>query len=194
MKRILPALLLSVAFLSSSALAFDGNRKGFVLGGGLGIAPAITVSADLKATIEDVGELTIYGVEDTRAGAAVHFVIGYAWDNHNMVVYEGNGAAFEDNDVVVSQSFNGASWYHYFGPIGRSAFTVAGLGLYGFDTDKTDRADYGGGMLLGGGYEFSPHWQVGGYLSFGQTSYSEGIAKLDLKHSTLSILISGIAF
>ena len=194
MKKILPIFLLTLAGLSSSVFSFDGNRKGFVLGGGLGLAPAVTVSADLKETVTGDGQFSLYGLRDTRVGAAINFLVGYAWDDRNMIVLEGNGAAFEDSDVLVSQSFSGASWYHYFGPLGQSAFTAVGIGLYGIDTDKTDRADAGAGLLLGGGYEFARHWQVGGYLSFGATSLSEAGVDIDLKHSTFSVVITAIAF
>jgi hypothetical protein len=194
MKRFLLVGICLLVGSSATVSAFDGQRQGFVLGGGLGIAPAITVSADLKMTLPGDGQLSIAGLEDTRAGLGGNVFAGYAWDNRNMLVFEINGAAFRDNDVTVSQSFNGLNWYHYFGQQGHSGFTVVGLGIYSFDTDETDPTDHGGGLLLGGGFEFAPHYQIGGYLSFGQTSYEESGVGIDLKHSTFSVVLSGVVF
>lgn len=179
-------LLLLVTFLliACSAMAFNGERRGFVLGGGLGFAPMASWSYDYGPA----------NFDDSKAGVAAHLVIGHAWDDFNMIVYEGNVAGYSTevvwDDQTVSQGFNGASWYHYFRPAGRSAFTAVGLGLYVFDVEDYDANDPGFGMLLGGGYEFARHWQVGGYFSFGQTS-SDGA---DINHSHFSVLVSGVAF
>ncbi len=81
-----------IIFLSSSAYGFDGARKGFVLGGGLGFSPAS------------------YSPYQTNAGAGAQFLIGYAWDTSNMIVYEGNATGYEIYNETRSQGFNGASW------------------------------------------------------------------------------------
>lgn len=184
-------LLLFVVLLliAGSAMAFNGERKGFVLGGGLGFAPVSRWSVDMSPY--GTGP---YDFDETKAGVALHLVIGHAWDEHNMIVYEGNvtGYSSEDewDDRMVSQGFNGAAWYHYFGPAGKSAFTVGGLGFYVFHVEDFDANDPGFGVLLGGGYEFARHWQVGGYVSFGSSS-SEGV---DFTHNHISVLVSGVAF
>ncbi len=181
MKKVLATVLILSLVLAVSASAFDGARKGFVLGGGLGFAPMAKFEAEeLKAYNED------------KAGIALNFVIGYAWDEYNMIVYEGNVTAHNSDWTrdAVAQGFNGASWYHYFGPKGKSAFIVAGLGLYVFNAEGFDQNDPGGALILGGGYEFAPHWQFGAYLSVGKTS--DPLLKYD--HSHISILVGGVAF
>jgi len=179
-----------VMLLASSAMAFDGQRKGFVLGGGLGLAPAATWKADLNVTPE---------LEDSGPGVGVQIVIGYAWDEHNMIVYEANAAGYNSTaygvDFTAYQGFNGASWYHYFGPKGKTVFTAAGLGVYSFrgelDYNGADfENDPGGGVLGGVGYEFSPHWQVGAFVSAGRTTD----AGIDFDHAHINVLISGVAF
>ena len=186
MKKLTLMTLVAVMLLSAGAMAFDGNRKGFVLGGGIGFAPTI------KVEVEDDGDWN-------NAGVSAHIVIGYAWDEKNMLVYESNGAAFEETmfgeDVMFSQSIGAASWYHYFGESGKTFYTVVGLGLMVGDTDETDATDPGAGILLGGGYEFSRHWQVGLYLASGKSSVGDAFwGDTDLTHTTLSLLVSGIAF
>lgn len=187
-------IVLSVVLLmASTAMAFDGQRKGFVLGGGLGLSPVGSWKSDIDVTPK---------FEDSGPGGAAHLIIGYAWDNHNMIVYEANAVGYESDaygvDFTAGQGFSGASWYHYFGPMGKTPFIVLGIGAYmfngefdGFDhLDIEFSNDPGGGVLLGGGYEFSRHWQVGAYFGAGQTSEPGA----DYDHVHLSLLVSGVAF
>ncbi len=186
-------LLLSVGlfvFSGSTAQAFDGVRKGFVVGGGLGIAANSHWEVDKTSVSED------------KAGLGLNLIIGYAWDESNMIVYEGNVSAFS-SDIAstaggflglgnqnITQGFNGATWYHYYGTPGKSLFTAAGLGVYVFDVQDFDANDPGVGILLGFGYEFSRHWQTGIYVSGGQTT-SGGA---DFKHSNINVVVNALAF
>ncbi len=173
--------------LVSTATGFDGHRKGFIVGGGLGFAPVVKWEME-EPSVDGFP----YGLDETRAGVGVNFLIGYAWDEKNMLVYEGNAVGFTTatSDKSAAQGFSGAAWYHYFGQAGKTVFTAVGLGLYGFDAEYDDPHDGGFGMLLGGGYEFARHWQVGGYLSFGSTTAHDR----DFNHSSLSVLVSGVLF
>jgi len=180
-KAIILTILL-IIFISS-AWGFNGERKGFVFGGGLGYAPLIKTSPELHG--------------DQNSGLGLNSLVGYAWDDQNMIVFEGNVSAFaqKDSNLTIAQGFYGAAWYHYFGTAGKSAFTTAGIGLYMYRVDETtDQNDMGNDMglaiLLGGGYEFARHWQIGAYFSFGKTS--EG--PYDYNHSNLNLLISTVAF
>ena len=178
--------VLGALLLATSAFGFNGQRQGFVLGGGLGLSPAS------KWEVDKIIGFEVNGAEETNAGVGLHLVIGYAWDNYNMIVYEGNGTGYDSDffNQTMTQTFNGASWYHYYGEMGKAAFTTVGLGLYGFDGENLSANDPGIGLLLGGGYEFTRHWQFGAYIGFGKTSD----AGVDFSHATFNILISGIAF
>ena len=173
-------LIVSVA---SSTFGFDGHRKGFVLGGGLGVAPA----SRYEFPIVPYG-----GVSETGAGVGLNLIIGYGWDKWNMIVYEGNvtGWSSDRMNENISQGFNGAAWYHYFGQTAHPAFTAVGVGSYLFEVENSDGYNIKAGILLGGGYEFARHWQLGGYLGFGQTSY----AGRTIDHTHFNILVSGVAF
>ena len=186
MKKLLGILTVLTLVLTSSSFGFDGQRKGFVLGGGLGFSPAANWSVDVPTFL---GTLN---VGETNVGVSLNLVIGYAWDEQNMIVYEGNVAGVSSDffNQTLSQGFNGAAWYHYYGLPGSSAFTTAGLGFYVFDGENFTANDPGVGILLGAGYEFARHWQVGGYFSFGKTS-DVGI---NFDHYHFSILLSGVAF
>lgn len=183
-----------VVTLPGSAEAFDGKRKGFVLGGGLGLAPVVRWEGPVYELDPNGPGLQKVTVDESKVGAGAQIIIGYAWDEANMIVVEGNAGAMESDILfgrpTLSQGFGGVSWYHYFGEMGRTLFTVVGLGSYAFQVEDADAADSEFGALVGGGYEFSPHWQVGGYLSFGGTSDAVG----DNDHVTFSVLIGAVAF
>jgi hypothetical protein len=183
-KLLVAGLVLSLV-ATSSAMAFDGRRKGFVLGGGLGLAPV--------ASWNEAGP----SYEDTGVGAGFNLLTGYAWDEFNMIVYEGNIAVYRSEiggiDFTAYQGTNGASWYHYFGPTGRTFFTVAGIAFYIFNGDVSGMSfknDPGFGGLVGGGYEFARHWQVGAYFSAGTTTEPG----YDYTHFHVNALVSGVAF
>ena len=182
MKRLVLITLVAVLFMAATACAFDGMRKGFVLGGGLGLA----ATADWE--FDFLGE----SFSEDGSGLGAHLVIGYAWDEQNMIVYEGNVASWNSDllDEAIAQGFNGASWYHYFGPVGKSFFTVAGIGFYVFNVETYEDNDPGFALLLGGGYEFARHIQVAAYFSKGKTS--DPI--VDFDHTHFNILVSAVAF
>lgn len=183
--RVLTLVML-VVLIASSVSAFDGMRKGFVLGGGLGFSPYTTWSFS-----EELFGFNV-NFDESNVGIGLNLVIGYAWDEYNMLVYEGNvtGANSDLLDETISQGFNGASWYHYFGPQGKSFFTVVGLGFYVNKVGDYDADDPGGGYLFGGGYEFARHVQAAVYFSGGQTK-SDGVT---IGHNHFSILIGAVAF
>jgi len=179
------ALLLG---LCSSAMGFDGNRKGFVLGGGVGVSPVIT------ATNSE------FGVDLSSAALATQFFIGHAWDDRNMLVFEINASYSEPDDwysgvefVEVLQELGGACWYHYYGERGASLFSAVGVGFYvaGAKLNGEDDAGSGIGYELGAGYEFAKQVQVGAYLIGGQ---SDGPAGTKNGHIRLSILLTVVGY
>ena len=180
--------------VTSSSSAFDGKRRGFVLGGGLGFAPTATWGR-------------ISGIEESKAAFALNLMTGYAWNEYNMVVYEGNVVGYKSDalNTDIAQGFNGASWYHYLGSQGKTFFTIVGLGFYVFVSDEVPLIDNWGdrigtqggthdpsfGILVGGGYEFARHMQIGCYLSVGQTNRTRSEA---YHHKHINILVSAMAF
>ncbi|MDH3890310.1 MAG: hypothetical protein OEV49_04435 [candidate division Zixibacteria bacterium] len=181
MRRLVLITMLAVLFMATTAGAFDGLRKGFVLGGGLGVAAQAEWSVDFLG----------FPVGEDGTGLGVNFIIGYGWDEQNMIVYEGNVAAWKGDisDADIVQGFNGAAWYHYFGPVGKSFFTVGGLGAYIFHVDEYE-ADPGFGFMVGAGYEFARHWQAAVYFAKGKTEESP----VEFDHQHINILVSGVAF
>lgn len=174
-------LTLVIIMIASSAWSFDGNRKGFVLGGGLGFSPTAKWESD-----------DFSFASETNAGLGAQLFLGYAWNEFNMIVYEGNLTSYTSDmlDMSLYQGFDGATWYHYFNPSGGTMYTIAGLGLYVFEGENNVKNDPGFAVMLGAGYEFSRHWQVGVYFSAGKTSDGP----FDFTHNHLNVLVSGVAF
>jgi hypothetical protein len=172
-------MVLAVIGLAGTAFGFDGNRRGFVLGGSFGFAPETGYS------IKD------HGLDENGSGFGLALIIGGSINEQNLIVYEGNVTSWNSDlfHASVSQGFNGPAWYHYYGPTGRSAFSVLGLGMSVFGTEDENN-DVGFGVLLGAGYEFSKHWQAGIYFSTGSTS--DGYNDYNQHH--ISLLATGIAF
>ncbi len=177
--RVLTIVLLVTA-IAGSASAFNGLRKGFVLGGGLGYAPYIKSSGFLS--------------EDSEPGVGINILLGYAWDQYNMLVYEVNAAGCDERGEFVSQQFEGAAWYHYFGPQGKSFFTTVGIGFAYYTWDDYETDDRGGAYLVGGGYEFARHFQIALYFSGGKTTMDVYGSGVDMGHNHLNILINAVAF
>lgn len=116
MKRIL--LLLTILSLSSTVSAFDGERKGFVFGGGIG----------LFSLPENKGESKI---------VTFNLVLGLGLSEQNLIVL--NGAEGDPRTVgdfsggthtVMDKSFYLISWYHFFKPSKESMFAGIGIGKY----------------------------------------------------------------
>ena len=169
-------LILSLQFAAPTS-AFDGKRKGFVIGVGLGFTPFVRWSATYMGS----------HFHDDNAGLVEDLIIGYGLDERNLLTLEANLTAHgsEHFDRRVVQGFAGLSWYHYYGVQGRSFFSVAGMGLYRLvaimfgdiyicincpDTSPPFDNATGIGYLLGGGYEFARHIQVALYLAGGKPS------------------------
>ncbi|MFH1699116.1 MAG: outer membrane beta-barrel protein [Candidatus Zixiibacteriota bacterium] len=198
MKKNFYLLLLVTLILCSTAVGFDGDRKGFVLGGGLGFSPASKWKTEL------IPDLNL-AFEETKAGLGVNLLLGYAWDEYNMLVLEGNVAGYETDlkNVTATQGFGGVAWYHYYGAKGSSFFTTVGVGGYNFELEfKKDNItvsgsnDPGFGMLFGAGYEFAPHFQAGAYFSFGKTKSVDDSTNTEVEfdHAHINLMVTLIAF
>ncbi len=170
MKRLKYFLLFVIIFLSSSqSFAFDGVRKGFTMGLGLGYAPYANPN------------LTNYENDYSFDGAGVNFIVGYNWDNKNLLTWEVLGAIniqekSSDNDAGFI-GINSIVWYHYFQPTPRSYYSIIGFGRIGsiavINNSNSSSIGFGTnglGFVLGGGYEFTKQLQFSIYYVGGKTS------------------------
>lgn len=182
MKRQIFGVLVLSLLLVDTSWGFDGNRRGFVLGGGLGITHASLGSFTERGSPSSAG---VRRDPETNVGVGGQLLIGYGWNDRNMIVYEGTTSVYNNSrDRTVVRLYSGVSWYHYFSSPGQSVFTVAGTGIYAINR-STNFVGTFRGLIIGGGYEFARHWQAGAY-------FSSSIHDLDELH--VNILVSAVAF
>ncbi len=187
-------LILILLILGPTSRAFDGKRKGVVIGGGVGFAPISRWS--VSATNLDV----YTDQSESKAGIGAHLFGGYGWNEKNTLVAEANLSSFKSEffssyvlypkNRRIKQGYIGASWFHYFGSVGSSLFTDIGLGYFYFKVDEIKATKTGGGFLFGAGYEFAPHLQAGVYIAGGKTSNDD----VKFNHTQINVLISAMAF
>lgn len=171
--------LLTLLVWAQAAHGFDGQRKGMVLGIGLGVTPSSIIA----------GEPGSSPYQETGSGISIPVQIGWAWSDRDMLTglatpLVHHSTLFDDHVV---EGVVAAAWTHYWGPQGRAPFTTLGLGEYvyeqlpGYIGDlsnlfrpepaRPDTPDRNGpGFLVGGGYEFANHVQAGCYVSGGRVS------------------------
>lgn len=196
MHRTICFLVLCSLVLLSTANAFDGQRRGFAVGGGLGFSPMSRWASD--PAVMDLG---VAYDDETGGGFAWQFSIGTAWDDRNLIAFEWNGTSYGSDvwDVTMNQEFLGVAWTYYLRPTQRSFFTKAGVGvcklsgepflnLFG-NIDDLD-TDPGIGLMLGGGYQFSRYFQIGLNATYGAT----GNSTYDFSNFNTSVIFSAYIF
>jgi hypothetical protein len=188
MGRSCLVLVLVLNILPTAAMAFDGDRKGIVVGAGLGISPSAS--------------WTLGAERESWTGLGLQLAAGYAWCSRDAIMLEINGTSYSSSryntdsligtgSLLTTQTFTGPSLHHRFGSVGRSSFAAIGLGACTFDRGEPYERKLGPGFLIGGGFEFTRHLEVGIYYCSGRTSEATGA---DRDHHHLNLLISGWAY
>jgi hypothetical protein len=126
------AIVISLAATSSSA--FDGNRKGFLLGWGAG-----------------VGVLGITGDQDT--GANFNLKIGWGISDRLLLYYSGYSGLYEGSIFFAPTA---ALSYHPFSRAPNLYFT-GGFGMSDLGGWE-ERTEYSNVFLAGAGIEVFRHW------------------------------------
>jgi hypothetical protein len=185
------AILISLLMLSGNAHAFDGHRKGFVLGGGVGFAPV----ADYQRTEVDV--------KTTQSSISFDLIIGHGISDRDLLLIDYRLAPYSVKDVPeldVVQGFLGITWHHYFLATNKSLFSSVGLGRVLLATmdlrrsrtpsklfdDHWNSSGSGWGMTLGLGYQFarrleiSSNWSMGKFALEDSTKTTESLLDVTL--------------
>jgi len=139
----------------SNLYSFDGERKGFILGGGIG-----------------AGFLSNSEIEN-RAVFVTNFKIGYAPSNTLEIYYLSNVSWWGVDDITFTSGLSAIAATFYLDNTTETGwFVTGGLGLSAFSApfEPDLESSSGFGLIAGGGYEFSSHWNV----------------ELDLKYSSIS--------
>ena len=143
---VVVAMMLS---LSNVAQAWDGERKGFVLGIGVG------------------GGYSNFGLEDNY-GVLTNFKIGYAPSNRTLVYFQATNVFFEatsygwyyEDDFYSDALGSLTVQYHFDDKPSGSFYGLGGIGYHNLmNWDESDN-QIGFGARIGVGYEFARHFSV----------------------------------
>ena len=137
----------SFLILASQLSAFDGQRKGFILGGGIG-----------------GGYLSYHEPFDfslNKAALATNFKIGYAPSNTFEVFYTNNISWFGYGSGTFAIGASCIAVTKYTKPEGKGLFITGGLGWAAFmRVDRDTGTESGFGAFLGLGHDIAKHWYI----------------------------------
>lgn len=171
MRIVLAGLL--VLGTVSAAHAFDGKRKGFVLGYGLGMG-----AADFSI---DYSYRGVSGsIDDSEFGFADQLRIGHGF-NERFVLYLGGIGVRTSTISTVITGF-GANYYYSDGTPGAYLTAIAGF-IYvtaELEVFRGSNGHFGGGVAAGAGWEFKAHWSLEAVLGWGRASRDEVDTYLNL--------------
>ncbi len=193
MRKSLVIFLILVFVLSFSSVvsAFDGQRKGFILG--FGIGPGYT------SFTQEVGSIS----SDRENSFAIQtdFKIGLGTTEQFQIYWQSKVSWFSmtnalNNDVTVAHGFGGIGFSYYLKPETKTLYLTGGLGYssWGLPFESNAETWMGLGITLGAGYEFSPHWNLEGNLMFGKPSDDSMGIDISTNGTTIRAVISYLAY
>ncbi len=162
--------------------AFDGERKGLVVGAGVGYSPIINWRNSSQNTNE------------TEHALAFEAFAGYAWNNRNILAVGALASHVclkSAGSVWAFDGVNNLLYCHYMSEDAPSLFLTAGIGLMRFESDNGSVSGHGFGYEAGVGFEFSKGTQVGLYYAGGTTSDRESRSS---RHHLICIVLTFLAY
>ncbi len=199
---LVPVLLINAA----SAFAWDGKRKGFVLGagagGGLASYKFYYTSSGFRSNETTENE------RESKFALMTDFKIGYAPSNQvaifwmSKVAWFGYSFEYRDEFINLSESYTitngigGVAVAYYFNPEGPSPYLTGGLGFSTWDAPFEEDSDgiSGSGFALGAGYEFSKHWSLEGNLTWGSPNEEDQGDELGVKTLAVRVTVNVLGY
>ena len=178
---VLLAATLFVVMCIQDAGAFDGHRRGFTIGFGLGWGAVTHFSVVGK----DFGE--------TSNSLTAVLPIGYGLSDVDIIAFLPAPSFFKSEKLYGARSMQGLwsiRWYHFLKPTGRSPFLSVGAGRVLFSSRYRDLSAYGPGVGASVGYELFRHVTLDLEYFHGWTS--EGDDKFS--HDNLSFVLTAWAY
>lgn len=181
---------LTALFLSLRAQAWDDQRKGFLLG--FGIGPGFT---SFTQTLE-AGGLSAESPREDKMAVMTDFKIGYAPDNSWALYYNSKVSWFGmknvfSNNVTVANGLGAVAVSYWLKPGAPSPFLATGFGYstwsLPFEDERPDTW-MGMGLFAGGGWEFSKHASLEAYLCWGKPEDQE--FGIEVSADALSLMIT----
>jgi len=196
------SMIIVLTLILVNLSAFDGKRKGFLLGYGIGVS-----NVSYHQEIESDGN-TEKSDDENDTGFATDFKIGYAPNNKLEIFYSGKTAWFSmmnvnEDEVTISNAIGviGASyflssrlseseWYP-------SLYLSGGLGISSWDVPfEEEKGDpwVGFGVFGGVGYEFVRHLRIEADLCISNPSIEEEGITFTTYSTAIMVTVSAMAF
>lgn len=192
-------MLLVLAFvvaLAMPAMGFDGQRKGFILGGGLGFG-----MTSFSQTLE-YGGLKSTSDTENKGAFITNFKIGFASDEQIEFYYASKVTWFGitnvyDENVTVANGLNAFGMTYNLKPAFPTYFITGGIALATWDLPFEDPAPdtwTGFGLYVGGGYEFAKHYSVELDLLYGNPGDSQAGLRISSSALSFALTINALAY
>jgi len=175
--------------LSQQSFAFDDDRKGFMIGVGLGFQKTSIDTSNSNAS------------SNSEAGLATSFRIGGGITEQFSLYYIRSASWFNapytegsnTSDIYYVSGLSGLGASYYFQSSTPSAYLTGALGIGDFaapfEEDIDSDTDTGSAFMIGGGYEIDQHIQL--EVTFLRTSIdSKTFNASDFKTSSLQFTIN----
>jgi opacity protein-like surface antigen len=176
-------------------MAFDGHRKGFILG--VGVGPSLT---SFTQSVR-MPSPTATSDRENKAGVATDFRIGGGVTERFLLYYVNRVAWFSlhnalGKNVTIASSVGLLGASYYFRETSPSPFIVGLLGLSAWSApfEEGSGSQTGLGLGAGAGYDISRHWSVEGNLDFGSPSDEAFGTKVSTHAVSLHCTIHVLAF
>ena len=170
--RTCSVLLLSFLVLSAQLLAFDGQRKGFILGGCIGAG---------SIHYEEPGWAGF-----NKGAFVTNFKIGYAPSNSLEIYYINSVDWFSYYSESLIMGTTGVGVTKYLNPKGNGFFVFGAVGISFFQNTTYSNGHTGFGFIGGAGYDIAKHWSIQGDVMY--TDVESGTAKSWAFRATLNFL------
>ena len=200
-----------ILVLAATSLAFDGNRKGFILGAGLGLG-----YTSHKNSLEHETQGVTSFERLTSTGLATDFRIGYGfsegfllyytskvnWLKAGWVVqredtippYEKYWA--ESEDTTTAAGVGGIGLSYYLDPESSPLYLIVAVPLAGWVAPFEDNMNTLGGLgfSAGAGYEFAKHLSVEAVVFYGRVSDDQEPLKFKNNFFGAMVTVNGLLY
>lgn len=156
-------ILIGMLILVSLSYGFDGERKGFILGGGIG---------------GTLGKYDQNGKESNKIGLGTNLKIGYSFDGISDFFYFSKVSWYEEEI-----EYSDKKWDSTYGIAGigygrriKNYYIDGGIGIsrYTFDYKDSKENENGIGMYMGAGYNFTKNINISVEYVYGKTDNTSG--------------------
>ncbi|MDH3197985.1 MAG: hypothetical protein OEO21_07070 [Candidatus Krumholzibacteria bacterium] len=190
------AIALLTLLAASSAEAFDGNRKGFILGFGLGGG-----MASFTQTVELTGQPEQTSDRESKGAFATDFKIGGGFNEQFLLYYVARSSWFSitnalNEKVTILNQVGGVGATYFLSEASSSAYFLGAIGLGTWSTpfESGGSTWLGIGLTGGAGFEFAKYWSVEGTVSWSNPSDEEPGIKAKSNVVSVLVTIQGTAY